>query len=73
MRVEFKELTPTSSKVMLEGRAVADYYSSTGVCCLTTPISEAGQAAIKEAIEAQGMPLQKSVPPPPDIPEDMKE
>lgn len=73
MRVEFKELSPTSSKVLLEGTAVADYYSSTGVCCLTTPVSEAGQAAIINAIEGKGLPLRKSVPAPPDIPEDMEE
>lgn len=70
MSVEFKALTPTSSKVLLDGKPVADYYSSTGICCLTTAVSEQGQAAIAQAIESKNWKLERSVPPPPDIPED---
>jgi len=71
--VEFKQLSPTVFKVLVDGKPVADYYSRTGVVCLLVPISEQSQAAVNDAIKAKQWKLEKSVPPPPNIPEDMKE
>ena len=73
MSVTFKALSPTACKVLVDEKPVADYYKRTGVVCFLRPVAEKTKDDIKKAIESSKWKHVKDVPPPPDIPEDMKE
>lgn len=67
--ITFEQVTDDIRHVLLSGSRVGQHYQQTGNVCLVRKVSEAGQYEIKQRITADGMPFNKIIPPPPEIPE----